>query len=69
MVKVKEFHDKWESVEGDEAKSRYVTVDKVINEFLEKNKNIKVIDIKYSPVMYLHNELKTYALLIYEEKE
>ena len=43
------------------------TIDDIINEFLEKNGDVDIIDIKYTSGYFDSNEFYVRALLIYRE--
>ena len=71
MIKVKEFATEMEWDYDDDCYVASKPLYKKLNEFLEKNPNIKVIDIKYQ-VRFgskFMEDNESQALLIYEEKE
>lgn len=69
MIKVKQFYSEMTYDNGGFTKwEETTTIDKYINDFLESNKNIKVIDIKYA-LGSLQDTFQSSALLIYEEED
>lgn len=65
MIKVKEFYAEVRNVSG--IWGIVKGVDEYINDFLKENKDIQVMDIKYTSGP-IGDSSQTFALLIYKEK-